>query len=130
MLWQFPLENPFGEFFGLGPRDEGASIGFELVLMKPDRAQKVLEWDPFAPFFEGFTEWREVGFVHGAVELQVEIHPGATELAGDEHLHVTACVVDSAFFEIAGPSIDGFQNGGHLKVWGQIESAGSLSQDL
>ena len=130
MLWQFPLENPFGEFFGLGPRDEGASIGFELVLMKPDRAQKVLERDPFAPFFEGITERGEVGFVHRAVELQVEIHPSAAELAGDEHLHVAACIIDSAFFEVAGPAINGFQNGAHLKVWGQIALAGSLSQDL
>jgi len=130
VAWQFPLENPFGEFLGLWPWNEGAGIGFKLVFMKPNGAHQVLDRNAFATFFEGFAERCEVGFVHGAVELQVEIHPRAAELVGDEHLHVAAGVVDSAFFEIAGAAIDGFQNGAHLKLRGQIEPMGGVSQDL
>ena len=110
---KLPREDPLGEFLGLGAGNEGAGVGLELVFVEPDLAEQVLEGDAFAAFFQGFAERREVGFLQRAVELEVEIHPGAAELMGDEHLHVAAGVVDAAFFEIAGAAIDGFQNGAH-----------------
>ena len=110
---EFPREDPLGEFLGLRAGNEGAGVGLEFVFVEPDGAEQVLEWDAFAAFFEGFTEGDEVGFFDFAVKLQVKIHAGAAQLAGDEHLHVAAGVVDAAFFEIAGAAIDGFQNGAH-----------------
>ena len=73
----------------------------------------MLQGNAFAAFLENLAQGRECGFFKRAVELEVEIHPGAAELAGDEHLHVAAGVLDAALFEIAGAAIDGFQNSAH-----------------
>lgn len=77
----------------------------------------------FAAFFEEFAEGCEFVFEEWSVELEVERHAGAAELVGDEDLHVAAGVLDSAFFEVAGATFDGFEDGAH---WGEWSSGGEV----
>ena len=83
------------------------------MLVKPHVAHEMLEWKSFAALLQGFAQRDQIAFLHQPVELEIEIHPGAAQLVGDEHLHVAAGVLDAAFFEIAGAAIDSFQDRAH-----------------
>jgi hypothetical protein len=53
------------------------------------------------------------GFIEWAVELHIELHPGALELVGDEQLHVAPSIRDPTFLEVESAFIDGFENRAH-----------------
>ena len=74
---QLPFQNPFREFLSLGARDQGAGVGFELMLVKPNSAEQVLDRNAFTAFSQSFAQRTQVGLLHRAVELKIEIHPGA-----------------------------------------------------
>jgi hypothetical protein len=77
-------------------------------------SQKMLERDPFAAFFERFPERTEILLIDRSVELEIEIHPGDSQLMGHQHLHIASGVLNSPFLKIAGSAIDGFQHSAHF----------------
>lgn len=125
---KFPGQDPLGEFFGLGARDEGAGVGFEFAAVEADAAEQVLERNAFAAFFQHLAQGREGVFRHGAVELHVEVHASATQGVGHEHLHVAPRVLDTPFFQVLGPLLNRFEHGGHQRR-GRVMGRSSRAKD-
>jgi hypothetical protein len=107
------VQQDFDEFLGLGPWDEGAGVGEELVSVEPDGAEEMLERNAFAALFQGLAKGDQIRLTDRLVEAQIELHPGAVELVGHQHLHVPPGVLDAALFKVARTAVEDFENRGH-----------------
>ena len=78
--------------------------------MEIHRPEQVLQGHPVAPSPEGFPKGCERALLERTVELEVKLHARASELMGDQPLHVAACVRDITLFQPCGSGIDRFED--------------------